>query len=261
MTVLDRLHAADPARDHSPPPDELLLQRLLGEPRQAPRRRLPVRRLAAVAAAAVIAGVVVASGGSPSPDLAARAYAQTSAAEQILYVRTRSEGTQTSPRGRTHNDIVAEYWTYEGRVFYRVVTQTPGRPAIRFELAAAPDGSVRTRRDDEAWSASGASPDTEALRRGFVAEFRRYYERGQLETATDATFAGRNAKRYVVTQDHPGRAEYYVDAETAEPLGAIYVTRFSIRPNGPLVGEQRNVQTVEKISHLEPTPENLAKLT
>jgi hypothetical protein len=269
MTVLDRLRASDPAQDHDPPADERLLQQLVAEPRTLPRRRrtVPARRILAVGAvaAAALAAVAVVDGGGPAPDLAARAYAQTSAAEQILYARTRTETVMTRPDGDQRSDYVAEYWNYGKRAHYRTTGSDHNHPATTFEMTVAEDGTVRARQTagpaaEADWRTISADESLDFLRRGFVAEFRMRYERGQLDPAGDATFAGHAAQRYVV--DHDGlRSEYYVDAQTAEPLGVIHTFRFAIRPDGPLVGAQRTVTSVEQISHLEPTPENLAKLT
>jgi len=268
MTVLEQLRAADPAADHDPPADEQLLRQLLAEPRVLPRRhRVPVRRLAAAAAvaAAVAAGIAVAGGDPPSPDLAARAYAQTSAVDQILYARTRTETVMTRPDGDQRSDYVAEYWNYAKRARYRTTGSDADHPATTFEMTVAEDGTVRARQTagpaaEDSWRTIRGEESLDFLRRGFVAEFRMRYERGQLDPAGDASFAGHAAQRYVV--DHDGlRSEYYVDAQTAQPLGVIHTFRFAIRADGPLVGAQRTVTTVEEISHLEPTPENLAKLT
>ena len=70
-------------------------------------------------------------------------------------------------------------------------------------------------------------------RRDFVADFRARYERGVLDDDGTTTFAGRPARRYVVNDPQIARQreEFYLDAETAAPLGSIFRAAMWRRPS------------------------------
>jgi hypothetical protein len=88
---------------------------------------------------------------------------------------------------------------------------------------------------------------------GIVAQYRAAYENGRLADAGTAEFAGHAAHKYAVDLSAVARAEYYLDAQTGAPLGAV-VESHDDR------GTYRWVEVVESMERLPPTPENLAKL-
>jgi hypothetical protein len=269
--LLERMRALDPAADVDLTPREDLLHALLADFPKPRRRRafkfaLPIGALAAAAA-----GVIAFTGGS-TPNLAAQAYAQTGDAGDILYVRVRSEGRFGSDR----TDETSESWLYHDR----------GRLYASFgskgwsDMQLRPDGSVRFRngdgQDEVTTDADGPDAQTwhQQLQQNFVSEFRREYQKGTLDPAGTAEFAGRRAQRYTVDShgDSPAvprlkipagtwteHREFFLDPEDGTPMGSISESTTSI-PGHP-VRTSRRVETVEAIDHLEPTPENLAKLT
>jgi hypothetical protein len=270
--IIDRLRAYDPAADVQALSVHDEVERIVRAAAPAPSRARPRVRprlvLAGVAAAAVAAALVainVGSGGSP--DLAAKAYAQTNPGRDVLYVRTRTN-VEGLPGGQVET---SEQWlrgdqvhtvhriTFEGKTF--VSDQVLGSDdVLHIKLSTGEEQTVRP-------TDRGESPEIirgvrEGLAgRGMVAQYRVFYERGKLRDEGAATFAGHAARRYATDlSGQPGdasarqvRAEYYLDAQTGAPLGAVVQGRDD-------KGTFRFVETVEAIDHLPPTPENLAKL-
>ena len=270
--LLDRMRELDPAAGTDLTPREDLLTALLADfPKPRRRHRRLVLALPAGALAAAAAAVIAVTGGS-TPDLAAQAYAHTNEAGKILYVRTRSEFEFQGKRDVT----TSESWLYRDR----------GRSHADFgkgewsDMELRADGSVRFRngfgQDEVTTDADG--PDAQSwhqrLQQNFVSEFRRNYEKGALDPAGTTEFAGRRAQRYTVDARGVAPAvprmkipagtwtshgEFFVDADDGTPLGSISESTTTV-PGRPAQAT-RSVETVEAIDHLEPTPENLAKLT
>lgn len=266
MTTLERLRASDPARDLDPAPPEELLRAIVATPRPEKRRR---RRapLALVAAGAAIAAAFVALGGG-STDLAARAYAQTAPGpDTILYVRTKLRMTIEIP-GREDEEVSnRERWQRGER--WRSVLRLDGRV---YEEVRGADGVLRFSDGETARREDGGEAK-EYIERGsidFLTQFRTAYRSGKLDEGGDTRFAGRPAKRYVVTSPNTrNRAEYFIDAETGMPLGS----RDRLEAFAPEIGPDRRPRAgksvgfhvqetlVEAIEQLPPTPENVAKLS
>ena len=87
----------------------------------------------------------------------------------------------------------------------------------------------------------------------------------------ETTFNGKRAHAYGVERPSqrvpPGDTVYYVDPETAEPLGSkTTITGFEpeVKDGKVVAGEPQDpitvTTTVDRYEHLEPTPENLALL-
>jgi hypothetical protein len=292
---LRRLAAADPASELDPAPREDLLARLVAQPRRRARktrarspRRLPKPAIA-LAAVMAVAGVAVLVD-PPAPqalDLAAKAYAQTTAAaDQIVHTVATTERTETTSAGRTRETGSLEEW-HRGKETHRLEKySTGGTPVALDHLIDADgvmrqvseDGSYRVVRnsDDPRWPACAApcgdsANATAQQQAGFVEDFRRRYERGELDRAGDLQFAGRPARRYLVSAEdvNPGgrplpglEQAFYIDRETGAPLGYTSTTKMKIRDldGGSTPTTMRFVQTVRTIERLDPTPENLKKL-
>ena len=91
---------------------------------------------------------------------------------------------------------------------------------------------------------------------GFIEEFRQRYEGGKLDESGTATFDGVPARRYVFHDEDGNLHEFFLDAETGLPLGAIETFQVRSRGGGTFIVTTR----VEALEQLPPTPENLAKL-
>jgi hypothetical protein len=267
--LLDRMRELDPARDADlEPPEELLTALLAGFPRKRRRRFALVLPVGALAAAA--AAVIAFTGGS-TPDLAARAYAQTGETGDILYVRARV----VSQFGSERLEMTRENWLYRDRARRHDDVGARGWS----DMVLRPDGSVRfrNRNGQDVVTTDADGPDAqswhEQLQQNFVSEFRRNYQKGALDPAGMAEFAGRRAQRYVVDTSGIAPAvprykiregtwtdhrEFFVDAEDGTPLGSIQES--TTRTPGQPTMTSRVVETVQEIEHLEPTPEHLAKL-
>jgi hypothetical protein len=251
--VMERLRAADPARDIDPVAPEHLLARLKASPSPPRRRKRRVLLLGVPVAVGVAVAAFVLPDGSPS--LAARAYAQTApAGDQILYVRTTIETKMRSSTVTKDTHAVRERWQRGSRWKERV--ELDGR--VFGEIRGA-DGVLR-------FSDGKVAPKDYAELRapGFVEEFRERYERGTLDESGTATFAGRPARRYVV-EEQRNRAEYFIDAQTGLPLGSVEVYAvLTPGPGQPATGPNGTftaTTTVEAIEQLPATPENLSELS
>jgi hypothetical protein len=282
--VIDRLRHSDPAADLQPVPPAELLERLLAEPRPAAsaRARSPLARrgvriaLGVTAAAALAAGASVAQLGGASPDLAARAYAQTDPDGGVLHVvlRDRSDFTGAAAPHRTSGGV--ESWVH-GDEAHTIVTslQDDGKTFTSDQLLGADgvirnylgDGELQTVSPDDGAEARQIIADS---RKDFVDDFRSRYERGVLDDGGDTTFEGRPARRYVVDDArNDSRQEFFVDAETGMPLGSVDTTpTYAVKigpdhkpvPGGPRTGTLRLTQVVELIERLPATAANLAKV-
>ena len=264
MSTLERLRASDPARALDPTPPEDLLRAIVTTPRKPRKRRRAALALVPVTAAAVAALLLAPTG---STDLAARAYAQTAPAnDSILYVRTTMR-QRMEQDGRTERDETSrrERWQQGGR--WRSILHDRGE--VYVEIRGA-DGVLRfsdgttARRED----GGDARDYIDRSEPGFLNDFRKAYESGRLDESGDARFAGRAAKRYIVTE-RDNVSEYFLDAETGMPLGSrqrmvTYAPEIGPdrRPTlGKPIGFLEITETVKALEQLPSTPENLAKLT
>ncbi len=287
--ILERLREHDPAAELDAAPPAELLARLTAEPRSqltAPARRSLAQRplvrvaVAGVATAALLAGVSAGINGDASPDLAARAYAQTDASADILHVvlrgRTDIVPHDSSIKRSQLPDEQAESvetWLY-GREAHTVITGGgAGQKTITSDQLLGADGVLRNRLSDTGETQTLAPSDGREARqiiarsrRGFVAEFRARYERGVLDESGPTTFMGHSARRYVVEGSASrlgGREQYFLDAASGAPLGMV--TELTIlKPEAiataePL-GTMRHTTVVERIEHLPATDANLAKV-
>jgi hypothetical protein len=296
--VLDRLRRRDPAADLQPPPPDDLLARLIAEPRPAAApRRSPladrrVRIAVGVAAAAALAGGVSVAGlGGASPDLAARAYAQTDPARGVLHVFLRDRTEFDGPQKPPDTDGTVESWVH-GDEAHTILRGENG--TLTSDQLLGADGVIRNVTDTGELQTLSPDDGAEAReiiarsRQDFVSDFRSRYERGVLDDTGDTTFMGRAARRYVVT--HPGvhvaggdrrvgasTEEYFVDPSNGAPLGSIFSSALYVPHTGkdgkavlgkdghPVLDDEpsgtvRFIQAVEKIERLPATPANLAKV-
>src|SRR4051812_19347880 len=187
--LMERLRAADPARDVDPAAPEALLEQLK-TPRRAPARpRRLLRALVLLPIAAAAATVAVLTPGAKT-DLAARAYAQTApAGDQILYVRTTIETKMRAATIAKDTHAVLERWQQGDRWRQR----TDDGEGVS-EQALDADGRLRVSEGVVAMP-EGAKP---AAQSDFIEDFRKRYERGTLDESGPATFDGHPARRYVV---------------------------------------------------------------
>ena len=250
--VLERLRAADPARDVDPAAPDALLEQLLATPRPTPRRRR--RRaliLVPVAVAAACAAVLIPG---TKTDLAARAYAQTApAGDRILYVRTTIDTTMRGPTVSRDTHALTDRWQQGDR--WHVRTANDG---IVIEETRGADGILRISDGKTTVDATGDEMRGYIAEResGFIEEFRKRYEGGTLDESGTATFDGRPARRYVFSDEDGNLHEFFLDAETGLPLGAIETFTARSRGAGTFIVTTR----VRALEQLPPTPENLAKL-
>lgn len=263
--VLTRLQQADPAAHDAAAPPEAVLHAILASPPERPRRRAPRILLAGAALTAAAVVAVAALPGSeraPAPiraSLADRAYAATlPKPDFITYTETTT--VQTGDPKLYSRDTLKQ-WQYRDRM-HNVMDTTQPRGTWRYEHDQN-GGTFRTlmhndkgghelqvtHRTDPGW-------DPEELAEGFkvgvttlVDRFREAIKGAQ--DLGEATFDGKRAHAYR-SDSGPRRigvTTYYVDPETAYPLGS----RMS-------VGELEIVSTVDRYEQLPATPENLAKL-
>jgi hypothetical protein len=274
---LRRLAAADPAAGLDPLPPADLLARLLAQPRQ-PARRSRVRGTRGVTAVAfagalTVAGAALLFGSAGSHDLAltAKAYAQTGAdGDQIVHTVTTTERTETTPAGERHDSGTLEEW-HRGAQTHRLETFTKGGKAVALDQVIGADGVLRQVTDDGSYrvvrandsDAGSVIPEEQA---GFVADFRRRYEQGQLDRDGDTQFAGRPAERYLVSPGGAGlpglEQAFYIDRETGAPLGYTSTTQIAVTDASgrSTMTTMRYMETVRSIERLDPTPENVRKL-
>ncbi|WP_028064901.1 hypothetical protein [Solirubrobacter soli] len=249
--VIERLRAADPARDVDPIAPEALLTRLKATPPRKRKRRHRALLLVPVAIAAAAAAFLIPSANT---NLAARAYAQTAPTSgHILYVRTTIETTMRTPTVTKDTHAIRERWQQGERWNERV--EMDGKV---FGETRGADGKLR-------FSDGTVAPQSyvELREPGFVEEFRKRYERGTLDQSDTTTFNGRHARRYVVDEGR-NRAEYFIDAESGMPLGSIEeFAVLSPGPGQPATGPNGTftaTTVVDAIEQLPATPANLDKL-
>lgn len=290
--TFDRIRAADPARSlpEEAEPErreaEALLERLVAEPVEEPRRRrrrlqLSRRRtfaLGAAAAAAVAAvfALIVPDDERVPTGLATRAYALTNPADGVIHEVVEFRGVDNQdalPEPRTLHTR-GERWLRPATGEYRWVIRDV---ATRNRSETAGD-----RRTERTWSQSSPKvqvrkaltekeladvPPTAPLpQRSAVQQFRRAYETGRLRDAGPSSFDGRPTRRYVIERAEPERGlpradeieTWEIDARTAQPL--VMTVRTTLTDDGRVIGRQRLEQRIIHYEKLEPTPENLRKL-
>ncbi|MEV4419180.1 hypothetical protein AB0L40_04295 [Patulibacter sp. NPDC049589] len=280
--ILLGLAAADPARDIDPNEQPTAEQIDAARhrtvpadviPRTRPRARralVPSLGLLAVGATAL---VVLPGAGTPI-DLTAEAYAQTTAPRgRIAYALVTATSTQTTKGKITRRERYRdESWAY-GKESHTVTSIFPPdrRPMVADHVTGTDgvmhhidnDGMYRIVRPSDNEDSANVIATEQA---GFVAEFRKSYERGQLDPAGDTTYAGRPARRYIVRD--PRRPErgfaqsFYLDRKTGAPLGMITESQAFIgnapESDGPTT--MRYASVVRKLAALPPTAENLRNL-
>lgn len=288
--TMRRLGEIDPARELDPAPDERLLARTIARPqglRATPHQAVSsrTRLFASATAAALIVAIVVvallAAPGGPASgpgglSLAAQAYAQTSVpADEILYTLATTTSERPTASGTLkREDGSIEEW-HRGRETHRLERYGP-ETALDHVIDA--DGVMRQISDDGAYriirptdneDAAGVIAEQQA---GFVEQFRRRYERGQLKPGGDVRFAGRPARRYIVSPvpstdpaiNQPPQAEqtFYIDRETGKPLGytSTLTTNFNDGEGKNFAATMHYELVVRSIKQLPATQENLAKL-
>jgi hypothetical protein len=268
---VERLRDADPAAwfpDADPP--AAVLARIVATPVPARRRRAPKLASAAAGLAVAAAAAVFAfapSGGGVS--LAERAYAATAPADAVTYTETSS--TQTM-NGATVDTTHTRTWQHGSRLHDVMHSVQDGKV---WDLEHDQQGDVfRTlmngrfqslRRDDPGWRANVGDKGFAQNLQTVVEEFRARFPR--LRDAGETTFNGRPARAYTSQE---GNVTYYIDRETALPLGSVFAdsyyepgrydrTTHKVVPTGRMV-ELRIVTTIDRYEKLAPTAENLKLL-
>jgi hypothetical protein len=118
--------------------------------------------------------------------------------------------------------------------------------------------------------ANGATDDNSLVtgdiaRDDFVQEFRRAYRAGLLAKSQTTRFDGKPAVEYQNATPLTGLAgpsdtatiEWFIDPQTAQPLGSIEQLRIAGVPGVTFVTTKR----LDQLARLAPTPQNLARLT
>lgn len=289
--TMRRFAEIDPARELDPAPDEQLLARTLARPqgyRPTPLRavRSHARLFAAATVTALIVAIVavalLAAPGGPASgpvglNLAAQAYAQTSVTSgEILYTLATTTSERPAPSGTVKREEGSIQEWHRGRETHRLERYGP-ETALDHVIDA--DGVMRQISDDGAYRIIRPSDNEDAAnviaeqQSGFVEQFRRNYEQGRLDPAGDVRFAGRPARRYVVSPQpstdpasnglpQPEQT-FYIDRETGEPLGytsTLMNINFSDGEGKAFPANMQYKLIVRTIKQLAPTQENLAKL-
>ena len=263
---LTRLRAADPADayDDVMPPGHVL-ERIVATPLARRRRRIvPAGAAIAVAALAAVAFLVLGGGGHV--DLAARAYAATAPEDAVVFTVT----TLTADGPEGHHSVNRMTSWQRGDRMHNVMEIVQDGKSWRYEhdqngpvFRTLFDGKVRAiRSDDPGWKDDEGTKGFAENLQTVVERFRARYH--DMRDAGDTTFNGRPARAYT-----SGDETYYVDRETALPLGRVITAatyRAAIDPKtrkpvrGERVGTMRTTETVDRFVRLPATPANLAEL-
>lgn len=267
MTIhpaIARLRTINPVPDPPDDPEaaERLLRTVLAEPRP-PRRRLVARRRLVIAvpvvAAALLVSLPLALKGT-GQSLAAKAYAATAPGDTVLHEVVVSNWTTDGGGPRGTERLQGWYRPADGRA-HRVIRGDEGST----DVVVATDGHVSVRSPDT--ERYGLQPPqsaafTEKNRTDFLAEFRTAYARHALHPAGRGTFDGRNAARYTASEDGGNRTvDWYIDPDSALPLGAVERLRVLGDARGDSLKTQTLTRRLTTFERLDPTPENLAKLS
>ncbi|MDA0184179.1 hypothetical protein OJ997_27975 [Solirubrobacter phytolaccae] len=282
------LRESDPAAHArvSPPPDDVL-RAILATPPEQHRRRTRRAPRVALAVTALAAAAVVALAALPGADhapgpirasLAERAFAATAPRDLITYTETTSVQTglptlesydklrQWQYRDRMHNVMETRQprgeWRYEhdqdGGTFRTLMHNDKGGHEVQV-----------TKKTDPGW-------DPEELEQGFKVGVTTLVDRFReeirgAEDLGETTFNGKPAHAYRAGPSErrmpPGTTVYYVDPETAKPLGSrTTITGYEPKivdgkpEQGKPLGTTTITTTVDRYEQLEPTPENLKLL-
>jgi hypothetical protein len=127
------------------------------------------------------------------------------------------------------------------------------------------DGKVDSIRvDDPGWRGDEGRQGFKLNVTTIVDSYRHEFATNRLRDAGETTFAGRSAGAYDVVGEPGGQTQtYYIDAETALPLGKVmtvdtYPPRLDAahKPSAKLT----ITEIVKRFERLAPTPQNVAKL-
>jgi hypothetical protein len=267
--LMTRLKGADPIRyldmpsDAAPP--AAVLERIVAAPPPAPRRRRMRPALVAFAvAAAGIAAVAAWPSSGGKVDLAARAYAATAPEDDVILtvitsrlsidaapLQQRTRVTMWQRGDRMHNveevvqtGVNAGEWSYEH-------DQKDGvfRTLLRGKVQAM-------REDDPGWKGDEGRAGFAQNLLTVVDRFRARFAEHRMRDDGETTFAGRKVRAYTVLDPEQAgaRETFYLDAETALPVGDVHVL-----PSED-AGETRITEVVDRYERLSPTAENLRLL-
>ena len=260
--LLERLGASNPVPEAPAdgPSADQLLTRILTQPREPTRRwARPRGAIATVAiAGCLLAGLlVVAMSGGDS--LAERAYAATTPGSSVIHEVVVTEWRHLDAQEPLGSErIEAWYYPTDGRA-RRLYDDTGERvdiivPTHGMQLHVTDLGSDWTEIVDPGLRRKSQTD--------FLHEFRRAYETDQLEELGRRPFDGRDAIAYrVKTPDGVDEEIWYVDPETAQPLGSTDL--FAARPPAPDVPEFRGQLMTRRLIQYERLPataENLRPL-
>lgn len=219
---------------------------------------------------------------APGPiraSLAERAFAATAPQpDSITYTETTTVQTG-NPRTESYDKL--RQWQYGDRMHNFMETRQPrgewlyehDQNGATFRTLMRNDKGGKevqvTRKTDPGWN-------QEELEAGFKAGVTTLVDlfRERIRGARDlgeTTFNGKRAHAYRPERTSermpPGDTVYYVDPETAEPLGSkTTITTYEpkVEDGNPVQGDPTQAititTTVDRYDHLEPTPENLAFL-
>ena len=271
---LTRLQDADPVThlrtetDIDAPPPVAVLSRIVATPAPRPRRRRlgHAPRIALVTAAVAAAALAVALLPQTGDDLAARAYAATAPADAVIYTQTTIETVGPG----THRNVSRTRTWQRGDRMRDVMDIEQDGESFRYEhdqrgnvFRTLYNGRVQSiRSDDPGWKNDEGREGFAANLQTVVERFRARYE--AMRDAGETTFNGRPARAYT-----SGRETFYVDRDTALPLGSVStVTVYSVavdpktrRPvRGKPIGEMHTTEIVDNFERLPATPGNLALL-
>jgi hypothetical protein len=204
--------------------------------------------------------------GGSEVDLAARAYAATAPEDAVILTQT----TLTSERPGGHRTVTRTTGWQRGDRMHNVMEIDEDGREWRYEhdqngpvFRTLVDGKVQSiRSDDPGWKDDEGTKGFAENLQTVVERFRARYR--DMRDAGDTTFNGRAARAYT-----SGGETYYVDRETALPLGSvikatIYGVKVDPKTRKPVAGEPTGVmtttETVDRFERLPATAANLALL-
>jgi hypothetical protein len=200
--------------------------------------------------------VVLVSGGGAGPSLAARAYAATAPGDHLYYTETT---TETRGGAAPPELVITKVWQYRDRMHDTMDVYENGRHDVYEHdqrggvFRTLHDGKLDVvRRSDPAWKGRETDQVFRMNVSTVIENYRREFARNKLRDAGETTFAGRPARAYEVLGEPAGQTlTFYIDAETALPLGTVY----------GLPGGMTITEIVKRFERLATTAQNLAKLT
>jgi len=268
--VLTRLERADPIAyldaPHDAPPPADVLERIVATPAppRRPRWKRPaVAALAAATAAAALLALLPPSGGKV--DLAARAYAATAPEDQVIFTVITSEMSLDAAPLQQQTRLTT--WQRGDRMHNveEVVQTGVNAGTWRYEHDQK-DGVFRTllngkvqaiRADDPGWKGGEGRAGFAQNLLTVVDRFRARFAEHRMRDDGETTFAGRKVRAYTVLDPEQAGAQetFYLDAETALPVGDVHVL-----PASGQTSEVRITEVVDRYQRLPPTPDNLKLL-